>query len=301
MNTTAPISREAPNTAVRRTPWPKVRGTLGLAGLQIFMTLLVVTFLVPTIWMILSSFKASTEMFIHPIKWLPDRWLWENYFKAATVFPVGFQRFALNTLIITVVATLGTVISSVIVAYSFARLRWPGRDFFFGLLLATVMLPDVVTLVPRFIMFRNFHWIGTFLPLTAPFWFGTATFYVFLIRQFLRGIPMELEDAARIDGASRLRTLWQILMPLSKPVLATVAVFSALQHYNDFMGPLIYLNRMDTWTMALAIRSYNSQYAAQWEMIFAVSTMMLIPMVILFIIAQRYFVRGITMTGFGGQ
>jgi len=288
-------------TAFRRPSWVRIREVAMLVALQIFMTLLVISFLVPTIWMVLSSFKASTELFVHPIKWLPDEWLWGNYVRAATVFPVGFQRFALNTLIITSAATLGTVLSSVVVAYSFARLRWPGREFFFGLLLATVMLPEVVTLVPRFIMFRNFKWVGTFLPLTAPFWFGTATFYVFLIRQFLRGIPMELEDAARIDGASRLRTLWQILMPLSKPVLATVAVFSALQHYNDFMGPLIYLNRMDTWTMALAVRSYNSQYAAQWEMIFAVSTMMLIPMVLLFIVAQRYFVRGITMTGFGGQ
>jgi ABC-type glycerol-3-phosphate transport system permease component len=285
----------------RATSRAKVRSTLGLVALQVFMSLLVTTFLVPTIWMVLSSFKASTELFVHPIKWFPDTWLWQNYVVAATVFPVGFGRFALNTMIVTVVATLGTVVSSVVVAYSFARLRWPGRDFCFALLLATVMLPEVVTLVPRFIMFRNFHWVGTFLPLTAPFWFGTATFYVFLIRQFLRGIPMELEDAARIDGASRLRTLWQILMPLSKPVLATVAIFSALQHYNDFLGPLIYLNRMDTWTMALAVRSYNSNYAAQWEMIFAVSTMMLIPMVILFIVAQRYFVRGITLTGFGGQ
>lgn len=301
MNASAELN--TPSTAVVRhaASRARVRDTIGLLALQIFMTLLVITFLVPTIWMVLSSFKASTELFVQPIKWFPDTWLWQNYVTAATLFPVGFGKFALNTMIVTVAATVGTVISSVVVAYSFARLRWPGRDFCFGLLLATVMLPDVVTLVPRFIMFRNFHWVGTFLPLTAPFWFGTATFYVFLIRQFLRGIPMELEDAARIDGASRLRTLWQILMPLSKPVLATVAVFSALQHYNDFMGPLIYLNRMDTWTMALAVRSYNSNYAAQWEMIFAVSTMMLVPMVILFIVAQRYFVRGITMTGFGGQ
>jgi len=270
-----------------------------LAFLQVSLTGLLITFLIPSIWMVLSSFKAPTEIFTHPIRWLPDKWIWQNYIRAATILPFG--RFAFNTMVITVIATMGTVLSSTIVAYSFARLRWPGRDLFFGLLLATIMLPEVVTLVPRFIMFRWFGWIDTYLPLTVPFWFGTATFYVFLIRQFLRGIPMELEDAARIDGASRFRILWQILMPLSKPVVATVAVFSVLQHYNDFMGPLIYLNKMALWTMALAVRSYNSQYTAQWELIFAISTMMMIPMVLLFIAAQRYFVQGITMTGFGGR
>ncbi|MGQ9583934.1 MAG: carbohydrate ABC transporter permease [Anaerolineae bacterium] len=278
---------------------PKVLRALGLAFLQVFLSALVITFLVPTIWMVLSSFKASTEIFVHPIKWLPDRWLWRNYVEAATILPLA--RFFFNTVIVVTAATLGTVVSSAVVAYSFARLRWPGRDFFFGLLLATIMLPEVVLLVPRFIMFRWFGWIDTFLPLTAPFWFATATFYVFLIREFMRGIPMELEDAARIDGCSRLRILWQILLPLSKPVLATVAVFSLLQHYNDFMSPLIYLNSMDKWTLALAIRTYNSQYVANWEWVFAVSTMMLVPMVVLFVLAQRYFVQGITMTGFGGQ
>ncbi|MGQ9595715.1 MAG: carbohydrate ABC transporter permease, partial [Anaerolineae bacterium] len=243
----------------------KILRYLWLGFLQIFLTALVITFLVPTIWMVISSFKASTEIFAHPIVWIPKKWLWRNYVEAATILPLG--RFALNTAIVTTVATLGTVISSAIVAYSFARLRWPGRDFFFGLLLATIMLPEVVTLVPRFIMFRWFKWVDTFLPLTVPYWFGTATFYVFLMRQFLRGIPMELEDAARIDGCGRFRILWQILMPLSKPVLATVAVFSVIQHYNDYMNPLIYLNKMELWTLALAIRTYNSQYVANWEWI----------------------------------
>lgn len=272
---------------------------LWLAFLQVFLTVAVITFLIPTIWMVLSSFKASTEIFVHPIKWLPDKWLWQNYVTAAQIFPL--LRITMNTLIVTTAATIGTVLSCTVVAYAFARLRWPGQNFFFSLLLATIMLPEVVTLVPRFIMFRTFGWIDTFLPLIVPFWFGTATFYVFLIRQFFRGIPLELEDAARIDGASRLRILWQILVPLSKPVLATVTVFSFMQHYNDFMGPLIYINSMEKWTLALAVRSYNSGMTSQWEHIFAVSTMMTAPMVLLFIVAQRYFVQGITMTGFGGQ
>jgi len=300
MTTGQPIGSSSPV----HTPWwtcnrQKVLRGLGTAALQLFLTALVITFLVPTIWMVVSSFKVSTEIFAHPIQWIPDRWRWENYVEAATIFPLW--RFFLNTAIVTTSATVGSVLSSAMVGYAFARLRWPGRDFVFMLVLATIMLPEVVLLVPRFIMFKNLGWIDTFLPMTVPFWFGVASFYIFLMRQFMRGIPMELEDAARIDGCSRLRTLFQILLPLSKPVLATVAVFSVLQHYNDFMNALIYLNSMEKWTLALAIQNYNSQYVSQWEWIFAVATMMFLPMLILFIFAQRYFVQGITMTGFGGQ
>ncbi|NLE76590.1 MAG: carbohydrate ABC transporter permease [Chloroflexi bacterium] len=293
-----------PSARVHHPTWwmrnrPKIIRGLGIAALQVFLTALVISFLVPTIWMVTSSFKASTEIFVHPIKWLPDEWQWRNYVEAATMFPLW--QFFLNTVIVTGAATVGSVLSSAMVGYSFARLRWPGRDFVFMMVLATMMLPDVVLIVPRFIMFKNFGWIDTFLPLTVPFWFGVASFYIFLMRQFLRGIPMELEDAARIDGASRARTLFQILMPLSTPVLATVAVFSVLQHYNDFMSALIFLNSMEKWTLALAIMNYNSQYTSQWDWIFAVATMMFAPMLLLFIFAQRYFVKGITMTGFGGQ
>jgi multiple sugar transport system permease protein len=273
---------------------------LWLAFLQLFMTVLVISFLLPTIWMVVSSFKASTEIFTHPIKWVPDKLLWRNYVEAATVLP--FFRFAINSFIVTTLATFGTVVSSAIVAYGFARLRWPGREFFFSLLLATIMLPEVITLVPKFIMFRTFGWVDTFLPLTVPYWTANASIYVFLMRQFMRGIPMELEDAARIDGANRLRIFWQIMLPLSKPVLVTVAIFSVLQHYNDFMGPLIYLNSMTRWTMALGVRAYNQGlYGTHWELIFAVSTMMMVPILALFVVAQRYFTRGIAMTGFGGR
>jgi multiple sugar transport system permease protein len=305
MSTEASVDmRVAQSERRRTTPWWKSRHKflrgLWLAFLQIFMTVLVITFLLPTIWMVVSSFKASTEIFTHPIKWVPDKLLWRNYVEAATILP--FFRFTFNSLVVTTLATLGTVMSSAFVAYSFARLRWPGRDFFFSLLLATIMLPEVITLVPKFIMFRTFGWVDTFLPLTVPYWMANASIYVFLIRQFMRGIPMELEDAACIDGASRFRIFWQIVVPLSKPVLVTVAIFSVLQHYNDFMGPLIYLNSMTNWTMALGVRAYNQGlYGTHWELVFAVSTMMMVPMVILFVAAQRYFTRGITMTGFGGR
>jgi len=272
---------------------------VGLVLLQIVMTAWVITFLVPTIWMISSSLKASTEVFAHPIVWIPEKPEWDNFSEVFELLPFG--KFAINTFIVTGLAVLGTLTSSMVVGYSFARLNWPGKKFFFSILIATMMLPDVVTLVPRFIMFRSFDWIDTFYPLIVPYWTAISALYVFLMVQFLKGLPIELEEAALIDGASRLQIITQIILPLSKPVLATIAVFALLQHYNDFMGPLIYLNSMDNWTMALGLRGLNSSYASNWEIIFAASTMMLTPVFLLFVFAQRFFVQGIAMTGFGGR
>jgi ABC-type glycerol-3-phosphate transport system permease component len=270
-----------------------------LVSLQVLMTLLLVSFLVPTFWMITSSLKASTEVFVHPIQWLPRDPQWSNYAKAFELLPL--TTFMKNTLLIVVFAVLGTVVSSAMVAYSFARIRWPGRDTWFALLLATMMLPDVVTLVPRFVIFKNLGWLDTLYPLIIPYWTGLSAVYVFLIRQFFRGIPIELDDAASIDGAGRLRVLVQILMPLSKPVLATVAVFALLQHYNDYINPLIYIRSMENWPMALGLQAYNDAYAQNWEIVFAASTVMVAPMVVIFLFAQRFFVQGIAMTGFGGR
>jgi multiple sugar transport system permease protein len=273
--------------------------TTGLVILQIIMTVWVITFLIPTIWMLSSSLKASTEVFAHPIVWLPEIPEWRNFAKVFEYLPFG--KFAINTAIVTGMAVLGTMASSMVVAYSFARLEWPGKKFFFGILISTMMLPDVVTLVPRFIMFKSFDWIDTFFPLIVPYWTGISALYVFLAVQFLKGLPIELEEAALIDGASRLQIIIQVILPLSKPVLATIAVFALLQHYNDFMGPLIYLNSLDNWTLALGVRGLNSSYASNWELVFAASTMMLTPVFLLFVFAQRFFVQGIAMTGFGGR
>lgn len=258
-----------------------------------------ITFMVPTLWLISSSLKASTEIFATPIRWIPAWPEWQNYVDAFTIEPLFL--FARNTAIVVVAAVLGTALTSTMVAYSFARLRWPGRDFCFGLVVATMMLPDVVTLIPKFIMFRTLGWVDTFLPLTVPFWFGGTAFYVFLMRQFFKTLPYELEEAARMDGASSFRILAQIMVPLSKPSLATVVVFSIFANYNDFLHPLIYLNHTDDWTLALGIRGYNDVYNARWELIFAASTAMLLPMVVLFFAAQRYFVQGIHLTGLAGR
>jgi len=293
-----------------------------IAGLQIVMTLCVISFLAPTFWMISSSLKANTEVFAHPIVWVPAQPQWDNYLEIFRRLPFG--RFAWNTLFVVGVAVIGTVLSSAIVAYGFARLNFPGRRALFSLMITTMMLPEIVTLIPRFILFRNLPWLGqagvtappagslfpwianktwidTPLPLTVPFWFATTTLYVFLMYQFFRGIPRELDEAATIDGAGRLQILFRVLLPLAKPVIATVAVFALIQHYNEFLTPLIYLNRLDNWTLALGIRALNDSNVANWELVFAASTLMLAPVLMLFVIAQRYFVQGIAMTGFGGR
>ncbi len=295
----AVTTRVLPEARQRRIAGQRVdRLALGL-GWYVLLAVLTLSFLVPTLWMVSSSLKASTEIFVHPIRWIPERPIWDNYPEAFRVQPLG--RFAVNTGIVVIFAVLGTALSASAVAFSFARLRWPGRDIVFGMLLASMMLPEVVTLVPKFIFFRQLGWIGTFLPLTAPFWFGGTPFFIFLLRQFYRGLPFEMDEAARIDGASSFRILTQIIMPLSKPALTTVVIFSILANYNDFIHPLIYLNRQELWTLSVGIRFFNDSYVARWELIFAAATSMLAPMALLFFAAQRYFVQGIHLTGMGGR
>lgn len=299
----------AQQAAARRARRRLIEG-LGLLALQIVLTLVLVTFLAPTLWMISSSLKATTEIFAVPIVWLPRDPQWSNYREALTMYPFG--RFAINTFVICALTVIGTLLSSAMVAYSFARLRWPGRDLFFTLLLGTMMMPEIITLIPMFIEFRTLGWTKpgslfgilplNFLPLTAPYFLALAPLYVFLMRQFFRGIPMELEEAALIDGASRLQILFRIILPLSKPVVATVAVFAFLQSYNDFLQPLIYLNGQSKWTLALGLRALgDAVLTGRWDLLFAAATVVLIPVLIVFIVAQRYFVQGITMTGFGGR
>jgi len=286
---------------------PKMKRLFGLTTLQIVMTIVLISFLIPTLWMISSSLKASTEIFVHPVVWIPKDPQWNNYLKIFKILPFG--KFIVNTIIVTGLAVLGTIVSSLTVGYSFARLRWPGRTVFFSLMLATMLLPEVITLVPRFILFRSLnemrflglHWLDSFTPLIVPYWMGATALYIFLVVQFFRGIPMELEEAALIDGANRLQILTQILLPLSKPVIATIAVFSLIQHYNSFLEPLIYLNSMDKWTLALGIRALNDSNVQNWELVFSAGTLMLAPVLIIFVIAQRYFVQGIAMSGFGGR
>ncbi len=259
--------------------------------------LLGAVFLVPFFWMVSTSLKAESQIFVFPPKWIPEPVLWSNYPNAVKAIP--FWTYAWNTVFITGFNILGVLISSSLVAYSFARLRWPGRNPLFVILLATMMLPGQVTMIPVFLLFKELGWVNTFLPLIVPAFFGNA-FYIFLLRQFFLTIPVDLEDAARVDGCPRLLTYWHVILPLSKPALATVGVFTFMGTWNDFMGPLIYLSSEDKKTLALGLQSFVWEHGAEWALLMAVSTMMLLPLLVLFFLAQRYFIEGIALTGIKG-
>ncbi|QYM79166.1 carbohydrate ABC transporter permease [Horticoccus luteus] len=213
---------------------------------------------------------------------------------------VPFSRFLVNTLLVAGLGALGTVFSNAIVAYGFARLQWRGRDAFFAITLATMMVPFPVLMVPLYGVFRELHWVGTLLPLWVPAWFGSA-FNIFLMRQFFLNIPEELSEAARIDGSSEWSIFWRIILPLSKPVLATAALFHFLYAWNDFLGPLLYLTRRETFTLSLALQAYQSQSGGtQWPYLMAASVVTTLPIIVLFFFAQRFFIQGIATTGSKG-
>lgn len=256
-----------------------------------------VLFLIPFLWMISSSLKPNYQIFAVPPRWLPDPPQWSNYTAALTALPFG--RYMLNTAIITALTIVGHVLSCTLIAYAFARLRAPGRDTLFLIVLATMMLPYPVTMVPLYVIFKNLGWINTFLPLTAPAFFGSA-FYIFLLRQYFLTLPRDFEDAARIDGANTLQILWLIMAPLALPALATVAIFSFQAAWNDFLPPLLYLQKPDLYTVTLGLQFFRSTYTTNWAYLMAASLVTSLPVIIVFFVAQRFFVEGITLSGVKG-
>ncbi len=253
----------------------------------------------PFLWLVSTSLKEPGTEFSYPPVLIPSPIVWHNYIDAIAAQP--FNLYLQNTLTIAVVATLGTTISASLAAFGFARIRFPGRDLLFVLLLSTMMLPDIVTLIPKYILFSRLHWINTFLPLTVPFWFGGGAFNVFLIRQFIMTIPYDLDEAARMDGAHNLQIYAKIILPLSVPALATVAIFSMVNSWNDFLNPLIYLNTPDRFTLALGLQNYQTLYGTQWAWLMAASMLMIAPILALFFSFQRFFVAGIQLTGLAGR
>jgi ABC-type glycerol-3-phosphate transport system permease component len=253
----------------------------------------------PLAWLVSTSLKVGAQTFIMPPQWVPAPVVWQNYVDAFKAVP--FHLYFWNTITIVFWATAGTLFTASLSAFAFARLRFPGRGFLFGLVLSTIMLPGIVTLIPTFIVFRYFKWINTFLPLTVPYWLGGGVFNIFLFRQFFMTIPYELDEAARIDGASNFRIYWNIVLPLSRPVLATVAIFSFIHHWNDFFLPLIYLQATSKWTMAIGLQGFKDLYSTSWNLMMAASTAMILPLLILFFFAQRYFISGIHMSGIAGR
>jgi multiple sugar transport system permease protein len=267
--------------------------------LYLLLSLIGVVMLMPLFWLLSTSLKGRGLEFTFPPQWIPDPAVWSNYYEALTILP--FAQFFLNTVNITFFSTLGALLSSSMVAFGFARIPFPGRRPLFVLLLSTLMLPYVVTLIPSFLLFKYLRWLDTFLPLIVPNFLGGSPFFIFLIRQFYATIPLDLDEAAEIDGAGYLRIWWSVLLPLSRPVLATVVIFSFIWNWNDFLGPLIYINSLENFTLALGLAGFRSQHSARWNLLMAASTVVLIPVLILFFVAQRYFIRGIVTSGLSGR
>lgn len=253
---------------------------------------------IPFAWLVSSSLKGSGDIWVFPPKWIPSPIMWRNYVEALTTLP--FHIYLKNTSLIVVLSMLGTLFSASLCAYGFSQYRFPGRDLVFMVLLSTMMLPSAILIIPQFVICRYLGWVNTFLPLIVPTFLGGGAFNVFLLRQFFRTLPRELSDAARIDGCSEFQIYLRIILPLAKPALATIAVFTFMFAWNDFMGPLIYINSPAKLTLALGLASFRGLYATQWHLLMAASVVMVAPVIIVFFCAQKYFVQGIVLTGMVG-
>lgn len=256
-----------------------------------------ILFFLPFFWLVSTSLKTDSQLFKVPVQWIPNPIQWSNY--PAAIQYIDFWLYLRNTLIIAVPVTLGTSLSSAIVAYGFSRIQWPGRDIVFLIVISTMMLPFQVTMIPLFIIFKNLNWLDSFRPLIIPAFFGNP-FYIFLMRQFFRTIPTELSEAARIDGCSELRIFTQIILPLAKPVIATTALLTFINAWNEFLMPLIYLNRNELFPLALGLQQFQRQFGAEWALLMAASVLMTLPIIVLFFLTQKTFIQGITLTGMKG-
>lgn len=269
---------------------------------HVYMLPLAVVATFPLYWLVSTSLKFRGNVLRFPPQWFPNPLTIENYQRLFLTNP--FERWYLNSVIIAVGATLGAVVSAILVAYGFARCRFVGREFWFSLVLATMMVPESVLIIPRFILMRALGWIDTWIPLILPAYLGGGAFNIFLLRQFMRTIPYELDEAAKIDGASGFVILWQLLVPNLKPAVAVVAVFTAIGNWNSFMAPLVYINTTEKLPVAVGIRMVlaGTQVGPQnTGAMMAGSTLITLPVVLIFAAAQKYFMRGIVMTGLSGR
>jgi multiple sugar transport system permease protein len=267
----------------------------GLA--YVICTLMALIYVFPLYWLLVTALKTDGEVFQLPPSFLPANPQWQN-FGAATEY-IPFWQYMGNTLIIALLTIIGTLVSCTLIAYGFARIKWPGRNILFIVYLSTIMLPTQVTMIPLYIIYRQIGWIGTFMPLIVPAFFGNALF-VFLLRQFMMSIPTELSEAAKIDGASEVGILRYVMLPLLRPALATVSLFTFVNVYRDFLGPLIYLSDQNQWTISLGLKLFQNMYGAQWQLMMAASTLAMVPIIVLFFFTQKTFVEGISLTGIKG-
>jgi multiple sugar transport system permease protein len=256
-----------------------------------------VVMLYPLLWMLSSSFKSDNQIFNSP-SLLPDSINFDAYVRGWEGLSVSFGQFFWNSTVIAVLAVIGNVMSCSLAAFAFTRLRFFGRDFWFALMLGTLMMPNHVVLIPQYVLFLNLGWVDTILPLVVPKFLAVDAFFIFLMVQFFRGIPRELDEAAQMDGCGPWRIYWKILLPLSTPVLATAAVFSFIWTWDDFFAPLIYLNDMGSYTVQLGLRNFvDSTGSSDWGALFAMSVLSLVPVFIIFVFFQRLLIEGIATTG----
>ena len=272
-----------------------VRNAIGKAVVYGLLGAGSIIILMPFAWMISTSLKDLSHVFRWPPEFIPNPVVWSNYPTALTKLP--FDIYLGNTLLIVGATLIGELGVSAVVAYAFSRLRWRGRDALFIVVLATMMLPRQVTLIPDFLIFRYFGMYDTYWPLVIPSWFGNP-FYIFLIRQFFMTISRELDEAALLDGCSKFGVFWRITLPLSLPVLAAVAIFSFQYHWNDFFRPLIFLSDTDKATLALGLRYFQGTYGTEWNSLMAASLVVMMPLIIVFFFAQRIFIQGVVFTGY---
>jgi multiple sugar transport system permease protein len=278
-----------------------VRAKLPSAALYYVLLIAVaVLFILPLVWMVCVSLKPSGELLRDPPRFFPQQPTLAPYARVLHSESFDYLLYARNTLVIASLSLAGMLISSAIAAYGFARIPFPGRGVMFGLCLATMMIPFPVVMVPTYMIFKELGWIGTFRPLWVPAWFGSA-FNIFLLRQFFMGIPRELEESAMLDGCSTWGCFWRIMLPLSKPALAVVALFHTLYVWNDLIGPLMYLSHQDQFTLALGLQFLQSKSGdTPWDQLMAAAALTVAPVLILFFFAQRTFIRGIATTGLKG-
>ena len=272
------------------------------AAIHIVLIVFSIGFFLPLLWMISTSLKPIGETMATPPQWIPSHILLDNYpkaimYRSEELGYIPFLVYLRNTVIVTILTVVGAVASNALVAYSFARLKWPGRELFFAVTLATMMIPFPVLMVPTFALFKWIGWVGTFRPLWVPAFFASA-FSIFLLRQFYKTIPMELSEAATIDGCSEARIFFDVILPLARPALVVVALFSFMGAWNDFMGPLIYLVDQNTFTLSLGLLAYQSQHGGTpWNLLMAATCLVILPVVLVFFFAQKVFIQGIATTG----
>lgn len=267
----------------------------------VILTLFGLLMLYPLIWLVGASFKTNEEIFSSASFW-PENPTVQGYIDGwETSTPYTFGRFFLNSLYIVIPKMLGTAISSVIVAYGFARFEFPGKKILFGILIATLLLPDVVTRIPQYLLFRELGWLDTYLPLFVPQWFALEAFFVFMLIQFMRSIPRDMEEAARVDGANTFQVLWYVVVPMLMPAIISVCLFQFMWTMNDFLGPLIYISSVENYPVSLALKlSIDTTEAFNWNQILAMTVLALTPSLIVFFIAQKYFIEGISTGGVKG-